>query len=266
MDEPTLAAEVPRSGRIPFFDEVRGVDIVLMVAFHAFFTIGWVFDGEWGRVLFQFFAPVEPFFAALFILLCGMSCHLSRSNLKRGLLLAACAAAMSLFLWLFMPEAMIWFGILHFLAVSILLFMLLKPLLARIPPAIGIAACALLMLMTWWFPSVNNPDGIGGYIGIRGLLAWQLPGELIANNWLYPLGLGYLGGTDYFPLLPWFFCFLAGSFLGVWVKQGKMPRWMYRSRLPVFGWLGRHTLVIYVLHQPVIFALCWITTTLMGLF
>ena len=62
-----------------------------------------------------------------------------------------------------------------------------------------------------------------------------------------------------------FFCFLAGSFTGVWAKEGRFPRWMYRSRLPWLSWLGRHTLVIYVVHQPVVFGLCWLAVTLLGL-
>ena len=51
----------------------------------------------------------------------------------------------------------------------------------------------------------------------------------------------------------------------MWAKEGRFPRWMYRSRLPWLSWLGRHTLVIYVVHQPVVFGLCWLAVTLLGL-
>lgn len=253
------ASEAPaaahKPGRIHFIDEVRGIDIVLMVAFHAFYTIGWLYQVEWGRTLFRFFDPAAPFFAGLFIFICGISCHLSHSNLRRGLLLAGVSIVISAFLWFFMRSEMIWFGILHFLAIAILLFALLKPLLAHIPPWIGIAACAFLMLITWWVPTAHNADG-GSYFGIRGLLAVELPDWLASQNWLYPLGFWYIPSADYFPLLPWLFCFLGGSFVGVWVEQGRTPRWMYKSRLPIFSWLGRHTLIIYILHQPVIYAIC----------
>ena len=123
--------------RIHFLDEVRGFDLILMVFFHAFYVIGYLFKYSWGAWLFQFFNPAEPFFAGLFIFICGISCRLSHSNWKRGGLLALVAVGMSLFLYLFMREEMIWFGVLHFLAVSILLFALLRPLLDRIPPAFG---------------------------------------------------------------------------------------------------------------------------------
>lgn len=243
--------------RIHFLDEVRGFDLILMVFFHAFYVIGYLFKYSWGAWLFQFFNPAEPFFAGLFIFICGISCRLSHSNWKRGGLLALVAVGMSLFLYLFMREEMIWFGVLHFLAVSILLFALLRPLLDRIPPWAGLIGSALLLLLTWWVPVYR-----GSILGIKGLFGTDIPGWLVDIPALYPLGLGAGEGADYFPLLPWFFCFLGGSFVGVWAKQNRFPRWMYVSRLPWLSWLGRHTLAIYVLHQPVVFGLCWLFVAL----
>lgn len=253
MSEPSAA---PR--RIHFMDEVRGFDLLLMIAFHGFYTLG-LFGVPIGFPLFTFFQPVEPFFAGLFIFICGISCRLSHSNWKRGLILLGIAAGMSVFLWFFMREEMIWFGILHFLSVCILLFALCRPLLDKIPPLAGIPVCAVLLLVTWWVPAYR-----GSFFGIPGLLELHLPASVVENPWLYPLGLGTLDGADYFPLLPWLFCFLAGTFAGVWAKAGKFPGWMYKSRAPWLSWLGRHTLVIYVVHQPVIFAVCWIFQQLLG--
>lgn len=118
--------------------------------------IGYLFQFRWGAWLFQFFNPAEPFFAGLFIFICGISCRLSHNNWKRGALLALVAAGMSLFLYLFMREQMIWFGVLHFLAVSILLFALLRPALDRIPPLAGVIASFLLLAMTWWVPALQG--------------------------------------------------------------------------------------------------------------
>ena len=68
-----------RTGRIYFMDEVRGFDLLLMVAFHGFYTAGYLFGFRPAAWLFNFFNPVEPFFAGLFILICGISCRLSHS-------------------------------------------------------------------------------------------------------------------------------------------------------------------------------------------
>lgn len=254
------SSSLKSSRRIYFMDEIRGFDLILMVFFHAFYVIGYIFNFWWGEALFRFFSPVEPFFAGLFIFICGISCRLSHSNWKRGCLLLLVSLGLSLFLYLFMPDEMIWFGILHFLSVSILLFALCRPLLNKIPPFAGILACALFFLLTWWIPPYH-----GSLLGIKGLISLSIPSSWVANPLLYPLGLGKGSGADYFPLLPWFFCFLAGSFTGVWAKQNRFPAFMYKSRLPWLAWLGRHTLVIYVIHQPVVYGLCLLIVTIFQL-
>lgn len=250
---PSSAASSAGSGvrRIHFMDEVRGFDIILMVLFHGFYTIGYLFDVAWGRALFQFFQPAEAFFAGLFIFICGISCRLSHSNWKRGGLLLLIAVGISVVLWIFMREEMIWFGILHFLAVAILLFALLRPLLDRAPPLAGLLVCALLFFLTWWVPGYR-----AGMFGVPGLFSIPVPEALTKMRWLYPLELSYIPAADYFPLLPWIFCFLGGSFAGVWARQGRFPSFMYRRRVLFFSWIGKHTLVIYVLHQPVIYGIC----------
>jgi len=246
--------------RIHFIDEVRGFDIILMVFFHMFYTAGYIFGLEWGKILFWFFQPVEPFFAGIFIFICGISCRLSRNNLKRGGILLAIALLLTLGLWIFMRDEIVTFGILHFLAVAILLFALLRPALDRVPPIAGIVACAVLMLFTWWVPYYN-----GSIIGIKGVLSWEIPVQF-KKWWLFPLGLGYLPSSDYFPLIPWIFCFLAGSFAGVWAARGQFPEWMYRQRAPFLSFIGRHTLLIYIIHQPVIFAFLYIILMILKIF
>lgn len=246
--------------RIHFMDEVRGFDILLMVVFHGFYTAGYIFNLGWGRILFLFFQPAEPFFAGLFIFICGVSCRLSRNNLKRGSLLLLIALSITLILWIFLPDQIILFGILHFLGVAILIFAFLRPVLNRIKPLTGLIICGVLLIITWWVPYYH-----GHLIGIKGLLSWNIPSSL-NKWWLYPLGLGYLPSSDYFPIIPWIFCFFAGSFAGVWAAKGRFPRWMYRQRVPFLSKIGRHTLLIYILHQPVIYAVFYIIMRIIQLF
>ncbi len=239
--------------RILFMDEMRGLAVFLMVFYHGFYTLGFLFDMAWARALFLFFMPVEPLFAGLFIFICGISCCLSHSNVRRGLLLLAVALTITLVMWIFLPEEIILFGILHFLSVSILLYALLHRVLDKIPPLVGLLACAFLMLITWWIPVYN-----GSQVGIKGLLSWPVSDTLKNQLWLYPVGFSYIECGDYFPLLPWIFCFLGGSFCGVWAKAGRFPAWMYRKHLPGVSILGRHALIVYIVHQPVIFGVCWV--------
>ena len=61
--------------------------------------------------------------------------------------------------------------------------------------------------------------------------------------------------ADYFPLLPWFFVFLLGTWAGRYVKAGRLPQWFYTAKAPRLALVGRHALLLYVLHQPLLYAL-----------
>jgi len=131
----------------------------------------------------------------------------------------------------------IWFGVLHFLACAVLLFTPLQKwrLLDKIPPAAQlIAFAALFVLFTYWRPFPKTDFFL-----------------------LYALGFpsSSINSADYFPLIPWLFLFLAGTALGLYAKQGRFPSWCVKSRVPTLAWLGRHSLPIYLLHQPVLLGL-----------
>lgn len=64
--------------------------------------------------------------------------------------------------------------------------------------------------------------------------------------------------TDYFPLLPWLFLFWVGYFLHQLAGRAGMEP-LRRSVCPPLGWMGRHSLVIYLLHQPVILGVLTMT-------
>lgn len=239
--------------RICLLDEMRGLAILLMVVHHFLYTLGYLFDVRFGRVWFEKLALFTPLFAGLFIVLCGISCHLSRNNWRRGLELAAFALLLSLTMWLFMPQEMIRFGILHCLAVCILLYAALAPLLRRIPAWLGLAVALLLFRLTYHAPFVD-----GGYIGISPALGWHLPWQWINADWGFVLGTSLSPGSDYFPLIPWLFLFLAGTFVGIFAKGGKFPAFCYRPHCRPLAFIGRHTVWVYLAHQPVIFALLWL--------
>ena len=97
-----------------------------------------------------------------------------------------------------------------------------------------------------------------GFVGIKRLFEIRLPEELLANNLLYPFGIlkGGFMSVDYVPLLPWLFLLLGGAYIGgIIVKyRDKLPSFCYANPLPWLGFIGRHTLIVYILHQPIILA------------
>lgn len=69
---------------------------------------------------------------------------------------------------------------------------------------------------------------------------------------LFGIWMDWFYSADYFGLLPWLFLFWAGYYLHKAVGHRRMEP-LRRSVCPALGWMGRHSLLLYLLHQPVIY-------------
>lgn len=223
--------ESRKHGRIGIIDAVRGLSILLMVIYHLHFDFyeQGIIDGQ------LLFSPLvsflQTFFASLFILMSGISCRFSRNNLKRGLLMFAAGMAVTLVTAWYDPHLIVRFGILHFLGASAVLFALLeKPLDRLFPHALLPLLCVALAILTW-----------------------DLPNHTYRVRWLWMFGFPSEGffSSDYFPLLPYIFVYLFGTWLGRLICAGRFPRWFYRFRCPALEWIGRKTMWVYLVHQPI---------------
>lgn len=239
--------------RIHFIDEIRGFAVLCMIIYHGFYLFGTFFENETAMRLFEFFMPVQPIFAGVFIFICGISCTFSKSNVKRGLILLAIALGMTLVTTVIMPAAgftgcEIYFGILHFLAVSVLLYSVLSKPLFGIMPFAGVIACAVLYAFTSGIES--------GTLSYGELISLTLPQPLYETDVLMPLGIHTRDFTaaDYFPLFPQIFIFFSGVFAGIYLSQKGYPDWSKIKRIGFLSFLGRNALLIYVVHMPVIYA------------
>ena len=239
--------------RIHLMDELRGLAVLCMIFYHAFYTMAYLFDMELGRTLLFFFMPAEPFFAALFIVISGISSQFSHSNLARGAKLFVISLLLTAATLLFVPQEAIRFGILHFLSVNMMLFGLLKPLLDKVPTWVGLLSAAFFYTITFWVSS--------GVFGIPGLLSVPAPDLPFHLQFLFP-SITHRGAysADYFPLLPWSFIFLFGTFFGRIVRDKTWPAFVYRPHIKPLSFFGRWALVIYVVHQPVIYGVLWLIT------
>lgn len=252
------------SNRIHFLDELRGFAVFCMVFYHAFFIIGDFFEFKIANELFEFFMPVEPMFAGLFIAICGISCSLSRSNLKRGLILLGIALGMSAVTVGILPRfemdgLQIKFGILHFLSVAILFYSLVQKRVNKFNPYVGIILCTFL------YPFTSGIEQ--GRLSFGELLFFNIPSSLYTTDWLMPFGIyskSFFSG-DYFPIFPNIFIFFAGVFIGRYFSAVNFPEWTYKKRCGFFSFLGRKALIIYVAHMPIIFGLSYIINYLINL-
>ncbi len=243
--------------RIHALDEIRGFCVFCMVFDHALFTYGYIFASELSRNLFDFFSHISPAFAAAFVLLCGISCRLSRSNLLRGLRICAAALVLTFGSLIIMPQTPIIFGILHLLGVCVLLYHFTGKFTDKLPAPVGIALCALLFALTY---NIEN-----GYLGI-GALRIDIPLEVYESNNLMVLGLAspFRAYSDYFPLLPWIFAFYGGVFTGKYAKDGRFPKWMYKQRIPFLSTLGKNAFFVYLIHQPLCFGVFYMISLIGG--
>jgi uncharacterized membrane protein len=239
-------------------DFIRGFCILLVIMDHTFFDLAFLFfrqwfpDGQGSGLLFWFsdllrtgYFPwiVRDVIWGLavfsFVFVSGISCSFSHSNLKRGLRLAAVAIALTL-ITLTVDRLMgkqdsytIRFGILHMLSASILLYCGVRRF-GPIPMiALGILAVA-----------------VGLFYSQQPLETSFQPLAILVHS------TSGFRSADYFPLLPWFGYFLIGGALGPKLYSKRS------TRFPAIGshpWMrpiqfaGRHSLIVYVIHQPIVY-------------
>lgn len=244
--------------RIGLIDEVRGFAILCMVVYHAFYDLIVLF----GVDIPFFYSPlmngIRDAFAGLFIFISGAACRFSHSNLRRGVICFGFGMVLTVVTAIFMPDELIVFGILHMLGVAMILFPLCKPILDRLPLWLSAALLMLLAVFTW---NLSH-----GTVGIPGLWNLSVPDGPYRLGWLFWLGFpgDLFSSADYFPLLPWLFIFLLGSLFGKLLVEKKLPGFFYRTHCRPLAFVGRNTLVIYVLHQPVVYLLIWLIAQLCG--
>lgn len=225
-------------------DAARGVAILLMIGYHTLFQLSF-FAPETVPWFNPYTCPGTPI-AFLFVIIAGVSLTLftakdtrildsAKKMVVRGLFILCFAAVITLASWLILPGEVVVFGILHLIGCATILavpFVVLK-IPARIPLVTGILVIVIAPLVSL----------------VRG------PALLI------PFGITPVGFTtlDYEPLIPWFGVMLVGISLGmILYKDGmrckpleRLPELPQAARPLTF--LGRHSLGIYLLHNPIIF-------------
>lgn len=239
-----------RSFRFAAIDALRGGAVALMVAYHFCFDLGyygWIqanFNGD------PFWLRSRAFIVSLFLCVVGISLVLANRNgidrrawLRRFGILAGCAALASASSYALFPRSWIFFGVLHFIAVASVL---------------GLA------FLRW-----PRLDLVMGIILVVVGLTVELP-------FFDQPGLQWLGlmtykpiTEDYVPLMPWFGVVLIGLFLGrLALREKRLARLMaWRpkgapGRSLVFA--GRHSLLIYMLHQPLLLGVLYLLKLLAG--
>lgn len=236
--------------RYHVLDELRGFLILNMIVYHMLWDLVYLYgiEIEWYQGYGGFFW--QQWGCHLFILLSGFCWQMGKRHLKRGMLVFGAGALITIVTLVILPSSQVVFGVLTFTGSAMLFMIPLSKLLNKIHPWMGIAVMFLLFLFSH---SVNN-----GYMGIGNRVRMQLPKRWYANLFTSYLGFPAPGfwSTDYFSIFPWLFLYIIGYFAYTILKKKEWLGWAKRSLCPPLGFIGRHSLVFYMIHQPIIYGIC----------
>ena len=229
-------------------DLIRGLTFFSMVLYHALWDLVVLYDK---KINWYTSAPGYVWQQSIcftFTILSGFCWSFGHSKWKRSLLLLAAGGLITLVTTLFVPEGKIVFGILTFLGAAALCLNLTEKLLRKCPAGFGMILSVLLFMVT---RNVNT-----GTLGYESLHFLMVPRGFY-RNWLTTF-LGFPGAgfvsADYFSLIPWLFLYLFGYFLYRFSEgKGKLFGILEKSRCKFFEKTGRLTLVLYLLHQPLLY-------------
>ena len=224
----------PLPDRIQAIDFIKGIDIILMVLFNYSITLDYfklikIPSGN----LYHYILPIS--IASIFIFMSGVTAYVSyeknkekliRRYLIRGMKLLFFAFLITLFTYVFVRPNTIFFGILHFFAVSSFLIPI--------------------------FIKYHKLNLIAGFsIILSGIYLQQQ-----TFNYPYLLWVGFVPQNfstfDYFPIIPWLGVILLGVYYGRFIVETVETIKMEGRFSSIFKFLGQHSLTVYLIHQPLL--------------
>jgi uncharacterized membrane protein len=247
--------------RADWVDGLRGVAVVWMVAYHFCFDLNLLGFARFAMLSDPWWTTQRTAIVSLFMLSAGLSQVLAwragqtrRMFWRRWTEIAGCAGLVSVATWWMFGAAWIYFGVLHAMAVMWLLTRGGLVWLASRPGfswRVLLFVAALVGSSAWWVPALLHAMG-------------ATDGQALLNTRAFS-ALGWVSHKpvteDYVPLAPWMGVLWLGVAWGLWrwpsqVGQAQQPMvetaaaWAWSPRWLRF--LGRHSLVVYMVHQPVL--------------
>lgn len=236
--------------RINFIDTWRGLSIVFMVIYHLLYDLKFIFLKDMEFFTIPSWYPFQQFICWSFIFLAGFSHNLSKRPLKNSIKILLAALVLTLVTKTFDPNAYIRFGVLHLLGFSMLVVSLGQrffSLKKSHPLVLGLLAFIIFI-----------------YFWAYGVEALSFYDDLAGRKFLF--ALGFTGpsfvSTDYFPLVPWFFLYLTGFYLGSYHEQVNPFIKNHDLGENFLGKIGRHSFFLYLIHQPITLGILYLLQAL----
>lgn len=244
-------ADAAIKDRYHLIDAVRGIAIISMIIYHFCFDLFVLFGrrASWPEIPLVYIW--QQSICITFIFISGAVWSFGRrGNLKRGIFLNICGLVITGVTFLFTPSAAVIFGVLNFIGCAILIMIPLDKALKKVNPYVGLVFSLILFILLKHIPN--------HYIGIGETPFIIIPREIYNIGVFTVFGFPHPGFSsgDFFPIFPWLFLFCAGYFFNMIIPRiGPLDK-LLRLRPPILPWIGRKSIWIYMLHQPVCYAVC----------
>lgn len=244
--------------RLYLLDTIRGFAILGMIFIHVSYDLPMIF-GFYPEYLSSFwYAVFCQTVRITFIFLSGYCAFLGKHTLKRGLIVSAAGLVITIVTVIAKFDEPIYFGVLTLIGASMILSVPFKRVVTK-----KNAPVFFFVSLTLFIATLHIFNGYFGFV--------KHPVFFFPDAWykitnpvlLYPLAfIGFPGKTfvssDYFPLMPWFFLFMAGfSFYG-WCGDVLKEKAVMKLRLEPMAFLGRYSLYVYLIHQPLLLGILYL--------
>ena len=224
--------------RILWIDVIRGISILAMVTFHFAFDLMYFGFAKPDLIYQPDWRLFERMIAFSFLFIAGLSLSIThtawinwKSFFRRYGVTAICAVLISIVTYILFNNDMIRFGILHAISVSGLVGLLLLKLNSR---------SLFLLAVSMFILNLFLPQPLeGGYFWQWLIYTTETPNSL-----------------DYRPIIPWITPFILGmASYQLFKKWGLLETndIITYKELSILSWLGRNSLIIYLIHQPILF-------------
>jgi len=244
---------MPSSARYDRLDALRGAAIVWMTAYHFCFDLnyfGWIRQNFYQDPVWTW---QRTAIVSLFLFCAGLSQAVAHAQgqgwprfWRRWAQIAGCALLVTLGSWLMFPRSYIFFGVLHGIAVMLIVLRLT----ARWGRWLWLAGAVAILM---------------GVLAPLAHTAWPSLAPLDRAPWHW---LGLVGRKpiteDYVPVFPWLGVMWWGMAAGRWLLA-RRPQVLQGRLAPQAGalaWMGRWSLTWYMLHQPILIGLVMGVTAL----
>ena len=225
--------------RIWEIDFLRGIAFLCMVYDHVMYDLNAIFG-----VRIHTIDLIGDFSAVLFMILCGISTTLSRNCLKRGalvfgaaMLLTAVTATVDT---LFNMRLIIVFGILHLLGIAMILSFFVK----KLPNILILILSVGIYLLKFPFDNIRDIGNTFFAFGIHDPTFYS---------------------SDYYPLIPFLSFVFIGIVIGKVLYSNKESIFPFEIGANPLSFIGKHSLLLYLIHQPIVLVIVFLVLKLMNL-